>query len=125
MSNCAFASESTLFVSTDALPRLQVVVAVDPHRSRLHRPRNPVCASAIAGPQASGEPIDRVVDLRYHVVFIVPDEDVGDGTEDLFLGDLHVVADVGKERGLNEQSVFEPVDPRRFATDEEVGALAL
>src|SRR5215218_8654656 len=56
-----FSAEAALLVAAERGRRIVDVVSVDPDGSRLELPRHVVCFLDVAGPDAGGQPVGRIV----------------------------------------------------------------
>jgi len=81
---------------------MQAIHAINPRSPRLKPMRRINSAAQVLRERSSSEPINRVVRLLDHIVFVFELDDDTDGIEDIFLDDLHGWVDVGGDRGLDE-----------------------
>src|SRR3954451_5882170 len=92
--------------------------AVDLDLAGADAPGDALGVLGVAGPDAAGQPVDRVVgDLDRFVLGVVGD-DRQHRPEDLLLGDRHVVGDVGEDRRLDEVALVEPLGRLLAAGDQ-------
>ena len=95
-------SNPTLLEPTEWHIRVQAIHAINPRSPRLEPMRRVNNAAQVLREHSGSKPINRVVRLLDHIVFVFELDDDTDGTEDLFLDDLHRWVDVGEDGGLDE-----------------------
>lgn len=84
--------------------RMQAVHTVDPRSPRLQPMRCIDRPVQILRENSSSQAVDRIVRLLDHFVFVLEFDHDADGTEDLFLDDLHAGGDVGEDGGFYEET---------------------
>ena len=114
-----FTADAGKLVAAKGRACRQGIVRIDPHTARFHRfgyPQGPV---DITGPDGAAQAVYAVVGHGDDFCFIGKGDDAHDGPEDFFLGNAHIVPDIGKYSRFDEPSLFQPRF-RRFpaATDE-------
>src|SRR5207249_2062925 len=112
-------------VAAEGRVRLDHVPGVDPHGPGLQPLGEAVGALQVLRLHAGGEPIDDVVADAHGVVLVAEAEDARHRAEDLLLGDLHPVVDLGEDRGLVVEALGERRILRLPAAAAEAGALLL
>src|SRR5690606_3479866 len=93
-----------------------------PDRPRLEAGCQPVSPGDVAGEDAGGQPVRRVVRPGNDLVLAVERKHRHDRTEDLVGDDLHVVGAVGEDRRLDEVSGVETVATGASATGDDPGS---
>src|SRR3984957_16570684 len=117
----ALAAESRLLVTTEGRHRIEGA-AVDVHLTSAQLSRDLDGLFFAAGPHAAREPVRRIIGDRDGLFFCVVGDDGEDRTEDLLLGDRHVVAHVREDRGSDVVTLLQSLR-RLDATAEEPRAL--
>src|SRR5690606_34067577 len=102
----ALASQAGLLVAAEGLHHTHVP-AVDRHLSGPDAPGDPLGLGGVPGVHRARQPVVRVVGQRHGLLDVVERDDADDRTEDLLLGDAHVVAHVGEHGRLDEPSALE------------------
>mmetsp|Transcript_51677 Transcript_51677/g.137645 ORF Transcript_51677/g.137645 Transcript_51677/m.137645 type:complete len:238 (-) Transcript_51677:1022-1735(-) len=100
---------------------VEVVVAVDPDGPSLQAPRCRKCRANVAGADPRAEAVVRVVRPLDCLVQSFEFHELHHWPEDLLLGDLHVVLDVGEDRGLHVVSLRAQAAP----AERHIGSLGL
>src|SRR5580692_9405159 len=113
----AFAAEARLLVTTEGRHRIEGA-AVDVHLTGAQFACDLDGLFFGAGPDAARESVGRVVGDRDGLFLRVVGDDREDRTEDLFLGDGHVVANVTENRGSDVVTLLQSLR-RLDATAEE------
>src|ERR1700677_4373296 len=92
-------------VAAERYRRVEMQVAVHPHRSGAHPGRHRVRLADVAGPDAAAQAELAPVRARHHLIDAVERHNAGDRAEDLVPGYPHVVGDVGEHGRRNEVAV--------------------
>src|SRR5262249_61561687 len=104
---------------------LDLVPGVDPHGSSLQALRDAVRTLHVTGLDPGGEAVDHVVADSHRIVLIGEPDDTAYGTEYLLLGNLHLIAHVGEDRGLVIEALRQLRIFRLAAAAEQPGTLSL
>ena len=99
-----FSSDTTLLDSSKWNPMVRIICAVDPDHTGLESLRNPVSLLDVSCEHRRSQTICRIVCLVKRFFFGLERDDRGEGTEDLFLVDLHVGRDRGEDGGVDEKA---------------------
>jgi len=81
---------------------MQQIIRVNPNSPRLQRIAHSNSSVQVLGMNSGGKTISGTVAYADGILFGLEFCDGADGTEDLFLHDLHVFADVGEDGGFDE-----------------------
>src|SRR5438093_9094108 len=112
-------------VAAEGGVRLDHVPGVDPHRAGLEPLGEAMGALQVLRLDACREAVDDVVADPHRLVLVVEADHARHRTEDLLLGDLHPVVDLGEDRGLVVEALGERRVFRLPATAGEARTLAL
>src|SRR5690606_2469271 len=83
-----------------------------------------LCPLGVGAPHAAGEPVDGVGGDAGGVVLVVVADDRQQRPDDLFVGDGHVVADLGEDRRLHVVAALQRLALGQLgAADDGLGAL--
>src|ERR1700688_337463 len=116
------AAEAALLVAAERGAGVVPVVLVDPHRARLHLPRDLVRLADVAGPDAGGEAVDVGVGLLHRVLDVAERDHHQHRSEDLLPRHGHVVAHPVEDGRLHEPALA--ADGRRLAAVSDPRTLA-
>src|SRR5271166_1490138 len=104
-------ADTRLLVTAEWRYRVNVVVAVDPHRSGFKCTCNLVRSANIVGPHCGGQPVGRVIALEYGVVFIFERDHGSYRTENLLACDSHVILYSRKDGRIYKVTLARPYFP--------------
>src|SRR5262245_1111949 len=107
-----------LLVPAKRRDRVDVVVAIDPHRARPQRAGHLMGSAHITSPYRGGKPIGRVVALQDRSMLVLERDDSSHGAKDVFTRNLHVVLHIDKYRGIDK----EPFARSHLAANRRPGA---
>src|SRR5271154_2313747 len=114
-----FTSYTRLLEAAKRSSGVENVVAVHPNRTGANTVRDRVGFLDIARPHSRGQTIVGAVRTLYHLVYALKGDNAHYRTEDLFLGDLHVVLNIGEDGRLDEVTAVSD----SIATADELGTL--
>jgi hypothetical protein len=101
-----FSANAGLLVATEGHLLVEHVVLVDPDGTRLERVGHADGGVEVGGVHTRGETVGGVVADGDDLLLGLELGDGADGAEDLLLHDLHVLSDVGEDRGLDEVTLL-------------------
>ena len=101
------ASDTGLLVAAERRAFGNLVVGVDPDAARLDGVGDTEGAVDILCPDSAAKAVIAVIGHLDHFFFCLEFDDNGDGAEDLFTSNAHIVRNIGDECRLHEDAVFE------------------
>jgi hypothetical protein len=81
---------------------MQQIIRVNPNSTRLQRIAHSNSGIQVLGMHSGGKTIGSAIANADGIFFGLEFRNGADGTEDLFLHDLHIFADVGEDGGFDE-----------------------
>ncbi|KAI6773645.1 hypothetical protein HG531_000494 [Fusarium graminearum] len=118
-----FTTNAALLHTTEGDVRLRVLCRVDPNHTSLNLSSNTVGTLNVLCKDSSAETVGRVVGELESLCFITELGDDYHRAKDFLTEDTHLVVDVAKDSGLDEEALLGRI--HRLSTSEKSGTLGL
>ncbi|MNH18620.1 hypothetical protein D3C79_783300 [compost metagenome] len=121
----ALTASARAFYTTKRLTQVAHVLTVDEHHASFNAAGQAMCLADVLGPDVGGQAVFGVIGQAQRFGFVLELDQAHHRAKDFFLGDAHLVVDVGKYGRLDELAfgqVSRQIGRALQATGEQAGA---